>query len=267
MDSAGALKGFFKMLYICLLQDAQAMELRAYELIGQEYYVSGDILRSKFFHDKCQLGQFEPEASEMRKIFPNLRRIYTSNHRDLIKKDRRDLSPSLSFYEELPLEGSAYVFGSGDDRIKPIRPMTSISTKEKIEERKKISARIRMKMDPSLGVELKSRKLQPVGEITWHHKQDSEFIEKVTDRIGIEEAKKAARADPMIVTHRSSNRLITCFNKHHKDLLPEGAYYYPQYQTYLTEVGLLTIIRYFNKCGMVLEKLMAKVAVIEGDKA
>lgn len=263
MDSKNALRCFYKMLFVSLYEGSHALEMQAYELLGQEYYIMGNVARSKFFHDKTQYGESEPRDSEMCKLFPFMRRNYTHNHKEKLNSKIRELSPDLEYYEDLPLEGSAFVFGSGDERLKPIRPQTAFNIQKKIEERKVINARKRAKLDPALGYEISSRKTLPVGEITWYNRSNSEFIERVADRIGIEEAKKAARADPMIVTHRSTNRVISCFNKHHKDIIPEGAYYFPQYQTYLTESGLLNIIKHFNRCGILIEKMCKRIEELD----
>ena len=68
--------------------------MRAYDNIGQQYFESGEINRSKYFHDKSRKGLIEPDDSPIRNLFPYMRRNFSMLTVDSVLADGRSKSPT-----------------------------------------------------------------------------------------------------------------------------------------------------------------------------
>lgn len=259
-----ALKCYFKMLFVALHCKDYLNEMRAYEGIGQEYFELGEIDRGKYFHDKARLGYLEPDDSEIRTLMPSMRFTYNQLHKDMrIPEGKKDLSPDLKFYEQVPLDGShrllefeearkelynkdfSYIRSlhkNGDPKVKPEDRFFILKNKPSILVLPDKILRSSIAMSDN-----------KIGEINYHkeglRRENSHRYFNLRDNLNFDN-----NTDALLKTHRSQNRSVTSFNRHHDMELEVGQLNYKKYQTYLTESGLLLIIKKLNKCGLQLEK-------------
>src|SRR3990167_1801470 len=105
MQNEKALKYFYKMLLATLSVNDQIRELHAYQHIAEEYYGMGDITKSRFFSEKVAKGLYEPDKSTARGAFDLLAQRLILLYEEQDKSLKREPSPPLSYYEDIPIEG------------------------------------------------------------------------------------------------------------------------------------------------------------------
>jgi len=254
-ETEQALKCSYKMLFTAMYVKDFVRELKAYEMIGLEYYELGDIDRAKYFHDKAIEGSFEQDKSETRKQFPHMRRRYNITE---AKNDRRDIvrddSPPVSYYEEVPLEGSHKLLELWERRrdvanrdVEDLRKNIRI---KKMKGSRYIPTQIALP-DGIMGTCFPDG-INRIGKVTTYNLPDVDPFKPISVRKELFHLEN--NTETMLVTHRSCNRSIKSFLLHHDKDVEQNGFIHKKYQTYLTESGLLEIIKRLNMCGLEVDK-------------
>ena len=69
-----AVKQFHKMLQLAWHEGNIAMEMQAYDCLSVDYFYSGQMGKSKYYHDRMVRGKVENNQSIMKKVTCNLLR-------------------------------------------------------------------------------------------------------------------------------------------------------------------------------------------------
>jgi hypothetical protein len=265
-DSINAIKTFYKMLFLSLYTNDFYTELRALEYLGEQYYEYGDLNHSKYLQVKMAKNIVEKDDSKVRTYYPFLRKFYNRNAKKFTRQLTPDNTPPIEFYESLPLEGSHIYLEIMEKRkealfkdldfVRKAHALKKRETKSLFCGASKLSNHELKRKEKNFGLRAN------IGKITLfedYKLEDTEFIKPQKDS-GIDDIiKPDNNTDDMILTHRSPNRTLATFNKHHQDIAEKSYFNFANFQTYLTEGNLLVIIKQFNACGLQFEKISALI--------
>ena len=251
LDSAESLKSAYKMLFAAMHARDYEAELRAYDNIGQQYFEAGEINRSKYFHDKCRKGVLEPDDSPIRGLFPSMRKNFGMLTVDQPTADGRPKSPNIDYYETIPLEGSHALLKLLDKRLEDEKTDFDGIRKEA----RKVHRRMPGDTYNRQTIILPDKTLKSVfnggenniGQVRHFGRDETRWNQRHRGSIQTDN-----NTELMTMTHRSCNRNMIVFNKH--DNVGPDTFNLQKYQTYLTETGLLLIIKKLNKCGLRIEQ-------------
>ena len=107
-DYQKALSYFIKMLQHSMLCHSESLEMKAYDLIGMQYYYLGDLQKAAYFHSKMSKGTFEAEDSNLRRLIEArvkqhdhpMKYQFTKNTAEVVSSDEEADIPLGRDYEE-----------------------------------------------------------------------------------------------------------------------------------------------------------------------
>lgn len=262
MQNELALKYFYKMLLAALRSGDQSKELHAYQHIAEEYYGMGDITKSRFFSEKTAKGLTEPEKSTARTSFDHLANRLLEVYDEQEKTLQRQKSPPLSYYEDIPIEGGNRLLKMDEKRKEFLNRDIDFIRKNLPKKRRVMAQKfdeIILEVNDVLPKTGFRGRANNIGEVR-QYRSAAELETLRLANLKPDSIQPDNNTVTFMLTHRSTNRNIGSFNLHHKQESEETGFLFRHYQTYLTENGLLEIIKKFNSAGLAIEKLQRKIA-------
>lgn len=262
MQNEQALKYFYKMLLAALRSGEHSKELHAYQHIAEEYYGMGDITKSRFFSEKAAQGLTEPETSTARASFDQLANRLLELYDEQEKTLQRQKSPPLSYYEDIPIEGGNRLLKMDEKRKEFLNRDIDFIRKNLPKKRRVMAQKfdeILLEVNDVLPKTGFRGKGNNIGEVK-QYRSAAELDTLRLANLKPDSIQPDNNTVTFMLTHRSTNRYIGSFNLHHKQGSDETGFLFRHYQTYLTENGLLEIIKKFNCSGLAIEKMQRKIA-------